>query len=398
MPKIQCPHCHQEFEIDKTNYTQILSQVRSQEFDKEVAAKLRQLDQQRQTEQQLHDQQFRQQFNQTLAKKEAEISTLKASLDNTKRASELERQLAVTQALVPVEKERDELKNKLQLKASETQLAEQSLRTRYESELKLKDEEIERLKDLKMKLSTKMVGETLEQHCEIEFNKLRATGFRRAYFEKDTTTSASGSKGDYIFRDYDEQGTEIVSIMFEMKNENETTASKHKNEDFFKELDKDRREKHCEYAVLVSLLEANNELYNSGIVDVSHRFAKMYVIRPQFFIPLITLLRNAALNALQYKNELIAVRDQNIDISNFERDMNDWKLSWATTMKNAGKKHAEAIEQINKAIKDLEKTRDALMLSDKHLVSAEHKLDDLTIKRLTRNNPTMAQKFAEQNN
>lgn len=397
MSKIKCPHCHQEFEIDKTNYTQILSQVRSQEFDKEVAAKLHQLDQQRQTEQQLHDQQLRQQFNQALAKKEAEISTLKTSLNNTKRASELERQLAITQALVPVEKERDELKNKLQLKASETQLAEQTLRTQYEGELQLKNEEIERLKDLKMKLSTKMVGETLEQHCEIEFNKLRATGFRQAYFEKDNTTSASGSKGDYIFRDYDEQGTEIVSIMFEMKNENETTATKHKNEDFFKELDKDRREKQCEYAVLVSLLEADNELYNSGIVDVSHRFPKMYVIRPQFFIPLITLLRNAALNALQYKNELITIRNQNIDISNFERDMNDWKISWATTMKNAGKKHAEAIEQINKAIKDLEKTRDALMLSDKHLVSAEHKLDDLTIKRLTRNNPTMAQKFAEQN-
>lgn len=344
MSEIKCPNCGQTFKVDESNYVAILSQIRTQEFDKEVHEKLDQLEE--------------------------------------KHKTELE--LAVTKATASVEKERDELK-----------LREQSLKEKYEGAIKLKDEEIERLKDLKSKLSTKMVGESLEQHCEIEFNKLRATGFKNAYFEKDNAISKSSSKGDYIFRETDENGTEIVSIMFEMKNENETTATKHKNEDFFKELDKDRNEKNCEYAVLVSLLEADNELYNTGIVDVSYRYPKMYVIRPQFFIPMITLLRNAALNSMKYKNELAIIRNQDIDITNFEKDMNEWKASWVNTMKNAGKKHLEAIEQINKAIKDLEKTRDALMMSDKHLGIAEGKLDDLTVKRLTRNNPTMAKKFKD---
>ena len=344
MHEIKCPKCGETFKVDEAYYANILSQVRTQEFDREIHEKL---------------------------------------------------ELAVSKATASVEKERDELKNSLKIKDAEGKFKEQSMREKYEGAMKLKDEEIERLKDMKMKLSTKMVGETLEQHCEIEFNKLRATGFKNAYFEKDNKVSSTGSKGDYIFRETDENGTEIVSIMFDMKNENETTATKHKNEDFLKELDKDRNEKKCEYAVLVSLLETDNELYNTGIVDMSHRYPKMYVIRPQFFIPMITLLRNAALNSMQYKNELAVVKNQDIDVTNFEKDMNEWKTSWANTMKNAGKKHLEAIEQINKAIKDLEKTRDALMMSDKHLEIAEGKLDDLTIKRLTRNNPTMAQKFKD---
>jgi hypothetical protein len=258
----------------------------------------------------------------------------------------------------------------------------------------MKDDEIALRKDMKLKLSTKMVGETLEQHCEIEFNKLRATAFQNAYFEKDND-STFGSKGDYIYRETDELGNEIISIMFEMKNEGEETATKKHNEDFLRELDKDRVEKKCEYAVLVTLLEAENELYNTGIVDVSHKYPKMYVVRPQFFIPIITLLRNAAMNSLKYKAELALIKDQNIDITTFEDEVNNWKDSWLSSIKYAGKKHLEAIEQINKSIKDLEKVRDALTLSDKHLLTAENKMDDLTIKRLTRGNPTMTAKFEE---
>lgn len=389
MPNIKCPNCGETFKVDESNYAAILSQIRTQEFDNEVHAKIDQLKEQYKTELKLQEEKFKNETNLELSKKDSEISELKSQLKNQNTATEL----AVSKAIAPIEKERNELLSDLKIKEAEAKNKEQSMREQYEGAMKLKDEEIERLKDLKSKLSTKMVGETLEQHCEIEFNKLRATGFQNAYFEKDNDVSKSGSKGDYIFREEDENGTEIVSIMFEMKNENETTSSKHKNEDFLKELDKDRNEKHCEYAVLVSLLEADSELYNTGIVDMSHRFPKMYVIRPQFFIPMITLLRNAALNSMKYKNELAIVKNQDIDITNFEKDMNDWKASWANTMKNAGKKHLEAIEQINKAIKDLEKTRDALMMSDKHLGIAEGKLDDLSIKRLTRNNPTMAEKF-----
>lgn len=364
MHEIKCPNCGETFKVDEANYANILSQIRTQEFNEEVHEKLDQVKAQHETELKLQAERIKNETSRELAEKNAEIS---------------------------------ELKGDLKIKETEAKLKEQSLEEKYSGALKLKDEEIERLKDMKVKLSTKMVGETLEQHCEIEFNKLRATGFKNAYFEKDNKVSGSGSKGDYIFREEDENGTEIVSIMFEMKNENDTTATKHKNEDFLKELDKDRTEKNCEYAVLVSLLESDNELYNTGIVDMSHRFPKMYVIRPQFFIPMITLLRNAALNSLKYKNELAVIKNQDIDITNFEKDMNDWKVAWANTMKNAGKKHLEAIEQINKAIKDLEKTRDALMMSDKHLATAEGKLDDLSIKRLTRNNPTMAKKFEELN-
>ena len=377
MPEIKCPKCKTTFKVDDASYADILSQVRGAEFENELHERLKESEKQAAADKEL-----------ALAKTAAEIEQLKSRL----KAAETEKELAVAKALAPIEKERDQLASDLKAKTSEAQLRETSIVAQYKGALKLKDDEIQQLKDMKAKLSTKMIGETLEQHCQNSFNQIRMAAFPNAYFEKDND-ARTGSKGDYIFRECDEQGNEIISIMFEMKNENETTATKHKNEDFFKELDKDRKEKNCEYAVLVSLLESESELYNTGIVDVSYKFEKMYVIRPQFFIPIITLLRNAALNSMKYKKELIAVKNQDIDISNFEKDMNDWKESWLGTMKNAGKKHVEAIEQINKAIKDLEKTRDALMLSDKHLAIAEGKLDDLTIKRLTRNNPTMKAKF-----
>ena len=379
MSEIKCPKCGTTFKVDDASYADILSQVRGAEFENELHARLEESQKQAAADKEL-----------ALAKNAAEIEQLKSQL----KSAETEKELAVAKALAPVEKERDQLASELKAKANEAQLRETSIVAQYKGALKLKDDEIQQLKDLKAKLSTKMIGETLEQHCQNSFNQIRMAAFPNAYFEKDND-ARTGSKGDYIFRECDEDGNEIISIMFEMKNENETTATKHKNEDFFKELDKDRKEKNCEYAVLVSLLEADSDLYNSGIVDVSYKYEKMYVIRPQFFIPIITLLRNAALNSMKYKKELVAVRNQDIDITNFEKDMNEWKASWSTTMKNAGKKHLEAIEQINKAIKDLEKTRDALMLSDKHLSAAEVKLDDLTIKRLTRGNPTMKAKFDE---
>ena len=375
MHEIKCPNCGKTFKVDETSYAAILAQVRGKEFDEELHERLAQLEKS-------NDERLRQ------LKREHE-SELELAEEKTKSRSKEE--------ILELKQQIFELNSSLKTKDAETKVREQSLKEKYENMIDFQKEEIERLKDMKARQSTKMVGETLEQHCENEFNKLRATGFKNAYFEKDNEVSKSGSKGDYIYKETDENGTEIISIMFEMKNETETTATKHKNEDFLKELDKDRNEKNCEYAVLVSLLEQDSELYNTGIIDVSHRFPKMYVIRPQFFIPMITLLRNAALNSMQYKNELVAIRNQDIDISNFEKDMNDWKESWANTMKNAGKKHLEAIEQINKAIKDLEKTRDALMMSDRHLSSAENKLENLTIKRLTKGNPTLAQKFEDEN-
>ena len=415
MHEIKCPKCGETFKVDEGNYAAILSQVRTQEFEEEVHEKLAQANKQHETDLKLHEEQIKNKAQEELSKKDKEILSLKNELENkdkelvsaknaeianleakkneeiTKLKAELAnsniaKELAISKAIQPYKEERDQLRS--DLRANED---------KYKGALQLKEEEIERLKDFKEKLSTKMVGETLEQHCEIEFNKLRATGFQNAYFEKDNKVSGTGSKGDYIFRDIDENGTEIISIMFEMKNENDTTATKHKNEDFFKELDKDRREKNCEYAILVSRLELDNELYNTGIVDVSYRFPKMYVIRPQFFIPMITLLRNAALNSLKDKNELIAMKNQEIDITNFENEVFNFKKSLGNTLKNFYNKHSEAIEQINKAIKDLEKTRDALMLSDKHINTAEDKLDDLSIKRLTRGNPTMAEKFNKLN-
>jgi hypothetical protein len=302
--------------------------------------------------------------------------------------------LAVTQAVTVVEKQRDQLAGELRNRDTEKQLLESSLRDKYESELKSKDEMIAYYKDMKAKLSTKMMGETLEQHCETEFNKLRATAFPSAYFEKDND-ARSGSKGDYIYREYDETGNEVVSIMFEMKNEGDQTATKHKNDDFLRELDKDRTEKKCEYAVLVTLLEADSELYNTGIVDTSHKFPKMYVIRPQFFIPMITVLRNAALGSLKYKSELALVRAQNIDITNFEENMNTFKDGFARNYDLASRKFKTAIDEIDKTIDHLQKTKDALLSSENNLRLANNKADDLSIKRLTRGNPTMAAKFAE---
>lgn len=379
MSEIKCPKCGTTFKVDDSSYADIVNQVRGAEFDAELHVRLEEAKKQAESDQKLN-----------AAKLETEIEKLKSELKNT----DTEKKLAIAEALAPITKERDKLANDLKVKEAEAKANETALIEKYKGAIDLKNEEIERLKDMKAKLSTKMVGESLEQHCQTEFNRIRMTAFPNAYFEKDND-ARTGSKGDFIFRECDEDGNEIISIMFEMKNENETTATKHKNEDFFKELDKDRREKNCEYAVLVSLLEADDEYYNTGIVDVSYRYEKMYVVRPQFFIPIITLLRNAAKNSMQYKKELITIKNQDIDVSNFEKDMNDWKASWLNTMKNAGKKHVEAIEQIEKAIKDLEKTRDALILSDKHLASAEGKLDNLTIKRLTRGNPTMKQKFDE---
>ncbi len=324
------------------------------------------------------------------ATKDAEIQGLKAKLD----ATELAQKLAITEALNGVERERDELKNGLARAELEKQLAEQSLKDKYQTQIKDRDDQIERLRDLKARLSTKMVGETLEQHCEIEFNRIRAAAFQRAHFEKDND-ARTGSKGDYIFRDSDELGAEIVSIMFEMKNESDQTANKKRNDDFLKELDKDRTEKACEYAVLVSLIEPESELYNSGIVDVSHRYPKMYVVRPQFFVPLITLLRNAALNAMKYKSELALVRSQNVDITKFETQLDEFKTAFGRNWRLASEGFEEAIKRIDEAIKDLEKTKEALHKSANNLRLANDKADDLTIKKLTRGNPTMAAKFAE---
>jgi hypothetical protein len=379
MAEIKCPKCGTTFKVDNASYADILRQVRSAEFESELHDRLKQVEEKAASDQKL-----------ALAKMETEISELKSKIAQ----ADTEKKLAIAEAVAPIEKQRDQYANDLKNKDTQAKLREAAIVEKYKGAIELRDDEIERLKDMKARQSTKMVGESLEQHCQTEFNRIRMTAFPNAYFEKDND-SRTGSKGDFIFRENDEHGNEIISIMFEMKNENETTATKHKNEDFFKELDKDRREKKCEYAVLVSLLEADSEYYNTGIIDVSYRYDKMYVIRPQFFIQIITLLRNAAMNALKYKAELAVVREQNIDITHFEDDMNEWKAGWLNTMKNAGKKHLEAIEQINKAIKDLEKTRDALMLSDKHLASAEGKLDDLTIKKLTRGNPTMKAKFDE---
>ncbi len=324
------------------------------------------------------------------AQKEAEIAKLQARIES----AETEKKLALNEAVTKVEKERDELRHELKTKDTESQLLESNLKDKYTTELKNKDEMIAYYKDMKARLSTKMVGETLEQHCEIEFNKLRATAFPRAYFEKDND-ARSGSKGDYIYRESDTSETEIISVMFEMKNEGDETATKHKNEDFLKELDKDRREKGCEYAVLVTLLESESDLYNSGIVDVSHKYPKMYVIRPQFFIPMITLLRNAAMNSMQYKSELALVKAQNIDVTNFEDQLNDFRDSFGRNYRLATDKFQSAIDSIDKSITQLQKTKDALLSSENNLRIANNKADELSVKKLVRGNPTMAAKFAE---
>ena len=393
MHEITCPNCKKAFKIDETGYADILKQVRDNEFEKQLNSRLSLAEKEKVTAIELEKFKVTSELDKKAAVKDAEIQELKAKLQN----SEITTMLAINEAVNAVVKERDGLKSDLDRVPLEKQLAENILKDTYEKQIKDRDDKIERLLDMKARLSTKMVGETLEQHCETEFNRIRPAAFSKAYFEKDND-ARSGSKGDYIFRDMDETGIEIVSIMFDMKNENSETASKKKNEDFFKEIDKDRNEKNCEYAVIVSLLEPDNELYNSGIVDVSHRYPKMYVIRPQFFIPIITLLRNAAQNALKYKSELELVKAQNVDITTFESDLDTFKTGFAKNYEMASKKFKTAIEEIDKTIDHLQKTKDALLGSENNLRLANNKADDLTIKKLIRNNPTMAEKFGELRN
>ena len=459
MHEIICPHCNKAFQIDEAGYADILKQVRDSDFDQQLHDRLELAEQEKLAAIELAKNEVSSQLQKTAAAKDAEIQALKAELDAgemvrklavTEALSAMERErdalanqlqqarhdnqaatrlaettlakelqetaaakdseiqalkarlgsadvahkLAITQAVSAVERERDELNSVLQRAQLEKELAEQSLKDKYETQIKDRDDAIERLRDMKARLSTKMVGETLEQHCDTEFNRIRATAFPRAYFEKDNDASA-GSKGDYIFRDQDEAGTEIVSIMFEMKNENDTTATKKKNEDFLKELDKDRTQKGCEYAVLVSLLEPDSELYNSGIVDVFHRYPKMYIVRPQFFLPIITLLRNAAMKSLEYKTELALVKAQNLDITSFETDLDNFKSAFAKNYDLASRKFQTAIDEIDKSIDHLQKTKDALLGTDRNLRLANNKAQDVTIKKLTRRNPTMAAKFDE---
>jgi len=393
MHEIICPNCKKAFKIDETGYADILKQVRDNEFEKQLNSRLDLAEKEKIAAIELEKFKITSELDKKAAVKDAEIQELKAKLQN----SEITTKLAINEAVNAVVKERDALKSDLDRVPLEKQLAENILKDTYEKQIKDRDDKIERLLDMKARLSTKMVGETLEQHCETEFNRIRPAAFSKAYFEKDND-ARSGSKGDYIFRDMDETGIEIVSIMFDMKNENSETASKKKNEDFFREIDKDRNEKNCEYAVIVSLLEPDNELYNSGIVDVSHRYPKMYVIRPQFFIPIITLLRNAAQNALKYKSELELVKAQNVDITTFERDLDTFKTGFAKNYELASKRFKTAIEEIDKTIDHLQKTKDALLGSENNLRLANNKAEDLTIKKLIRNNPTMAEKFGELRN
>ena len=394
MKELKCPKCGTTFTIDEAEYASIAKQVRDQEFDKELQAAKDSKDK----EIKLAVVEAEKKLNTAISEKEAEIIELKSKLSST----ETEKQLAINEALkekdqelLKKEQELNDLNSKIANHDMEKELLEKSLKEKYEFELKGKDEQIAFYKDLKAKMSTKAIGESLEKHCETEFNKLRATAFQGAYFEKDNKVSEeSGSKGDYIFKDYD-NGQEYISIMFEMKNEADTTATKKKNEDFFKELDKDRREKGCEYAVLVSLLEPENDLYNEGIVDVSYQYDKMYVIRPQFFIPMITILRNAAKNSISYQKELATVRSQQIDITHFEENMNTFKEGFAKNYDLASRKFQDAIDDIEKTIKALEKTRDDLLSSNRQLRLANDKAQDLSIKKLTKNSPVMKAKFDE---
>ncbi len=459
MNEIICPHCNKAFKIDEAGYADILKQVRDRDFEQQLHDRLELAEQDKQNAIELATTRVTGELQKSAAIKDSEIQELKAKLDaeevarklavtealntvekerdalvnqleHTKQevetisklaeanllnelqkvasakdsevqalkakldAIEVANKLAIAEAMNAVEKERDALKSNLARAALEKELAEKALKDKYETQIKDRDDAIERLRDMKARLSTKMIGETLEQHCETEFNRIRATAFPRAYFEKDND-ARSGSKGDFIFRDMDDGVTEIVSIMFEMKNESDTTATKSKNEDFLKELDKDRNEKGCEYAVLVSLLEPDNEFYNTGIVDMFHRYPKMYVIRPQFFIPIITLLRNAAMKSLQYKTELALVKAQNIDITNFEDELESFKSSFAKNYDLASRRFQTAIEEIDKSIDHLQKTKESLLGTDRNLRLANDKAQDVTIKKLTKGNPTMAAKFNE---
>lgn len=419
MNEIICPHCHKAFKVDEAGYADILKQVRDHKFEEELQNRLNLAEQEKKNAVKLAEANLKNSLQDELANKDKEIIQLKANSerilseklvekDNLLREmkaklenAEIVKKLSVTEAIQKIEKERDDLISNVKLKEAEKQLLEKSLSEKYAAELKtkddiikMKDEEITLRKEMKLKLSTKMIGETLEQHCEMEFNKLRATAFPKAYFEKDNN-SKTGSKGDYIYRESDEAGNEIISVMFEMKNESDETVLKKKNEDFFKELDKDRREKNCEYAVLVTLLEADNELYNTGIFDVSHKYEKMYVVRPQFFIPIITLLRNAAMNSMKAKAELALVKNQNIDITNFENKINAFKEGFAKNYDLASRQFKTAIDEIDKTIDHLHKTKDALLSSVNNLRLANNKAEDLTIKKLTAGNPTMKAKFSE---
>ncbi|WP_415770957.1 DUF2130 domain-containing protein [Neisseria sp. CP9] len=429
MHEIKCPHCHTAFTVNEASYADILNQVRTQEFQTEIHERLQQAQMQFQSDMQLAQAQAQNQFDKILADKNHEIAALsnqinayekdsklaaaeiegrlkaqiaeqdkliaelKAQAKSLETAKNMEKELEITKAVAEKERELGNLNTQFMLQSKENQLEKQSLREKYEAELKQKDETIAFYKDFKARQSTKMIGESLEQHCETEFNRIRTTAFPQAVFGKDNDAK-TGSKGDYIYRETDEEGNEIISIMFEMKNENDETATKKKNEQFFKELDKDRREKNCEYAVLVSLLEADSDLYNNGIVDVSYAYPKMYVVRPQFFIPIVSLLRNAALNSLKYKQELAQMRAQNIDITHFEEDLDKFKTDFARNYELASRKFQTAIDEIDKTISHLQKTKEALLSSENNLRIANNKATDLTVKKLVRKNPTMRAAFA----
>jgi len=414
---VKCPNCKEVFKVDDSVYTDIVKQVRDQQFQKDLKNRLEIAENDKKTAIELAEERLKNELQKEIdqkqrrievlelksksdlleevSKKDKEISDLQSKLEN----AETVKKLALSEALKEVEKKNDQLENDLKSKDTEKELLEKSLKEKFndklnhkEESLRLKDEEIARLKDFKQKLSTKMIGETLEQHCETEFNKLRATAFQNAYFEKDNDAS-QGTKGDYIFKETDTDGNEIVSIMFEMKNENDQTASKKKNEDFFAKLDKDRKAKGCEYAVLVSLLEADDAFYNTGIVDVSYKYPKMYVIRPQFFLPIISLLRNAGMKSLEYKTELSIMKNQNIDVTNFEEKINDFKTGFARNYDLASRQFGDAIKEIDKTMTHLQKTKEALLSSVNNLRLANNKAEDLTIKKLTHGNPTMKEKF-----
>ena len=418
MNEIKCPNCGEVFTVNESQYSELLAQVRTTEFDKEIHARIEQA-------LALEKQKAQNEQQQVLSQKESEIQELKATISNIESQKELikkdmeqalsgklldkEKELVELQAqldrlrlehqnelqasLTNIEKERDQIQNQLLLQEKENELSLASVKQNYEAQLKAANEQVEFYKNFKAQQSTKAIGESLEHYAESEFNKVRSFAFPNAYFEKDNQVSARGSKGDFIFREEDENGVEIISIMFEMKNEADGTEKKHKNADFYKELDKDRREKKCEYAVLVSMLEADNDYFNTGIVDVSHEYEKMYVVRPQFFIQLIGLLRNAALNSLKYKQELALVREQNIDITHFEDDLETFKVAFAKNYNSASKNFNKAIEEIDKAIKRMEAVKQALQTSDNQLRLANNKLDDVSVKKLTRKNPTMKAKF-----
>ena len=414
MKEIKCPHCYTVFTVEESDYQAIAKQIRDQEFNSDLHTRLEQMQKLQEAEGQValqkKDEEIRalkEKLLQAEKEKKNELDSLKAKEENERLRLEGElanfkqaEKVTVLEAVADKEKELKEkdlaladLRNKLQAAADRAKLEIQSLREQHADALKAKDEQIAYFRDLKAKASTKLLGETLEQHCLNEFNRIRMTAFPNAYFEKDNDAS-SGSKGDFIFKENTAQGAELISIMFEMKNEADTTATKHKNEDFFKELDKDRKEKNCEYAVLVSLLEADSELYNAGIVDVSYRYPKMFVVRPQCFIPIISLLRNAAIKATEYKNELEVIKGQNVDITNFEKNLTDFQEGFARNFRLASDKYQAAIEEIDKTIKSLQKTREALVGSENNLRLANEKAQKVSIKTLTKNNPTMAAKFA----